>query len=1319
MNKKKLLPISMLLSLTAVVSLSSCGTTKDDDTPTSNDYKYVIDYTEPYHFISFYDFAYNENDILVETRISENVIVNEGTDLVWLPTPTKKGYTFDGWYLDSGLKTPMYHEVMPAGDLTLYAKWSLEQEKIYVSPNGSHNASGKSKSSAMDLWSATRLVKDGGTIVMETGTYNLTSTINLHQIGTSSKMTTIEGNGSEIKFNMNENDANRGIQVMGDYIHIKDLTVRAAGDNGFLISGNNNLIENCIATECNDTGFQISNYNSTLQPNITTWPSNNLILNCTSYNNFDSEYEDADGFAAKLTVGYGNVFDGCIAAYNADDGWDLYAKQDSGSIGTVTIRNCLSICNGKALNDERTGLSSGEGDGNGFKLGGTSMPGQVIVDNCIAAYNFAHGFTDNSNPGVITISNCTAINNGQFSTYSGISASIAAKSYCNFNLNRDALTANKNYYENLFSFFDSKTKNANSTMKTDEFNGSINGAVVYNQIVNSSGDKVTNCYKTESSLSAQYGEGFVSSKGVELFTMSDSYCDYTDAVTLLNNVGNTKFHSNLRNNDNSINLGSYYKSNLEISINGTLKTCGATLDKTSYDQYSHTVTTKTDNETDNEALARSTIDALELSVNYDNIYNNIYLPKKIGTYEVNWTSSDTSLISIDTNTYGTSVPYTYGIIATKLSEDKTVTLTATVNVEGITKTKSFTVTLKAFNARLGDVEGIDEKVVLSTDEMPNVNDYKIFDYTSTSVQLEENIHYNVTITINYKQDRYEPESTIVSSIGTPGFYTITYNFSTLDNFYTATYKCNYTIIDVNDTYEIINDTSSTTDVQNKKTTSVYLNRIIEDQITVEGYAENNNGNIYAVALDDSYTTTQQEIINAYENNELMTNAYVSNIVKYKLNDYAFTISVDIIEGFNGSANLYMFIVNDNGFGKMFTINNIERPIEISTYAQFYDAVRNTSNKNNAYVLVADIDCGDADTTTSFAGNSGYGLWSESESYEFCGYFNGQYHTIKNLYITTTSTKGGGLFSRANNATIKNIKFEEVHVRANTAKCGTVVGYTEDGVDISNIQLYNCSVQSTERVGGLIGEITGTKQSAVLTGTGVIGTTSIKNISVICTISNDNYKIKCTSGKYVGGILAHAQYGHNFTIQNCFVNQNILAVNQYGGGIIGRLDIQTTDTDILIDHCIFAGNISVNGQSYMGGIAGGLTTGTLKISNVVCVGLVTDSTNKANPIVSTNFCTSTTINLTKVYTLKTTFEWENWYYILQDYDQDVDGETYSTEAEYIENKTLYNEYYGQYIFASSFKQEETWSNLGFDMENTFQFNYDIFNGYRFFLTGFDN
>ena len=57
------------------------------------------------------------------------------------------------------------------------------------------------------------------------------------------------------------------------------------------------------------------------------WPAYNTILNCTSYYNCDSAQNDADGFAAKLSVGEGNVFDGCVSYNNADDGYDLYAKE--------------------------------------------------------------------------------------------------------------------------------------------------------------------------------------------------------------------------------------------------------------------------------------------------------------------------------------------------------------------------------------------------------------------------------------------------------------------------------------------------------------------------------------------------------------------------------------------------------------------------------------------------------------------------------------------------------------------------------------------------------------------------------------------------------------------------------------------------------------------------------------------------------------------------------------------------------------------------------------------------------------------------------
>jgi len=66
--------------------------------------------------------------------------------------------------------------------------------------------------------------------------------------------------------------------------------------------------------------------------------------------NMDSRREDADGFAAKLTCGEGNVFRNCIAINNCDDGWDLYTKKETGAIGVVTLENCQAIGNGYDVN---------------------------------------------------------------------------------------------------------------------------------------------------------------------------------------------------------------------------------------------------------------------------------------------------------------------------------------------------------------------------------------------------------------------------------------------------------------------------------------------------------------------------------------------------------------------------------------------------------------------------------------------------------------------------------------------------------------------------------------------------------------------------------------------------------------------------------------------------------------------------------------------------------------------------------------------------------------------------------------------------------
>ncbi len=155
----------------------------------------------------------------------------------------------------------------------------------------------------------------------------------------------------------------------------------------------------------NDSGLQLSRYAAGAPSS--EWPSNNLIVFSESHDNADSDGEDADGFAPKLTVGSGNVFRYAVSHNNIDDGWDLYTKPDTGPIGTVTIEDSLSYGNG-TLSD---GSQAGNGDRNGYKLGGEDIGVNHTVKRSIAFDNGKHGFTYNSNPGSMTIENNLSIGN--------------------------------------------------------------------------------------------------------------------------------------------------------------------------------------------------------------------------------------------------------------------------------------------------------------------------------------------------------------------------------------------------------------------------------------------------------------------------------------------------------------------------------------------------------------------------------------------------------------------------------------------------------------------------------------------------------------------------------------------------------------------------------------------------------------------------------------------------------------------------------------------------------------------------------------------
>lgn len=285
---------------------------------------------------------------------------------------------------------------------------------IYVAPNGLDNNPG-TLGSPTTLSSAITKVAPGETIYMRGGVYTYSSTIIIGQenSGSSSLRKNIVAYGSEkpiLDFYAQPFDpAQRGLQIYGNYWKVKGLEVRGSGDNGIFIGGNYNIIENVETHHNRDSGLQISRYASSLT-SMSQWPSYNQIIGVYSHDNYDPDNgEDADGFAAKLTIGPGNVFDKCIAAWNTDDGWDLYSKTETGPIGVVTIKNSIAYKNGQTSD----GNSTANSDGNGFKLGGEKIAVNHIVQNSIAFQNKKHGFTYNSNPGSIQMTNNTSWSNGQ------------------------------------------------------------------------------------------------------------------------------------------------------------------------------------------------------------------------------------------------------------------------------------------------------------------------------------------------------------------------------------------------------------------------------------------------------------------------------------------------------------------------------------------------------------------------------------------------------------------------------------------------------------------------------------------------------------------------------------------------------------------------------------------------------------------------------------------------------------------------------------------------------------------------------------------
>jgi hypothetical protein len=265
----------------------------------------------------------------------------------------------------------------------------------------------------------------------------------------------------------------------GSYLHIKGLEVIGmqvtisthTQSEAFRNEGSNNIFELLKMHDGMGIGFYL------------TKGSNNLVLNCDAYKNWDYYSEtgkggnsDGFGFHPNKTGYTGNKISGCRAWFNSDDGYDCINAYEG-----IVFENCWAFYNGY------NSSFVSEGDGNGFKAGGygqapvvSSLPSPIpahTVRFCLAYRNKANGFYANHH--VVTGGNWynnTAYRNG--TNYNMLSQQITKSTKTNNDTTLDCPGINHILRNNLSFRYSSQTEVTNLGTSVNTNNSFTSGSGV-------------------------------------------------------------------------------------------------------------------------------------------------------------------------------------------------------------------------------------------------------------------------------------------------------------------------------------------------------------------------------------------------------------------------------------------------------------------------------------------------------------------------------------------------------------------------------------------------------------------------------------------------------------------------------------------------------------------------------------------------------------------------------------------------------------------------------------------------------------------------
>ena len=231
--------------------------------------------------------------------------------------------------------------------------------------------------------------------------------------------------------------------------------------------------------------------------------------------------------------------------------------------------------------------------------------------------------------------------------------------------------------------------------------------------------------------------------------------------------------------------------------------------------------------------------------------------------------------------------------------------------------------------------------------------------------------------------------------------------------------------------------------------------------------------------------------------------------------------------------------------------SVDNPYEISTAAElawFRDYVNKESQFASA-MLTDDIDLSEFCHAADAATNTEELSWDPiGNGKMYCGTFDGNGKTIRNLYINSTFMFEG-FFGYAKNGCIKNITFDNAKVK-NTNKFGT--GILTGGFEgtIENIKiLANCSVEGTENTGGIAGGgagyISNCENRAMVNGTNNVG--GIVGYGEGSLQNSANYG-DISGVAQVGNLIGFAAA---VNLNNVLGVGNVTATDQKGGSLVGE------------------------------------------------------------------------------------------------------------------------------------------------------------------------